>query len=29
MVGAGYECTGKVAGENATHYLIRKTPLMP
>jgi dihydrofolate reductase len=25
MVGAGYECSGKVAGENATHYLIRKT----
>jgi hypothetical protein len=24
MVAAGYECGGKVAGENATHYLIRK-----
>lgn len=28
MVKAGYECGGKVAGENATHYFIRKTPLM-
>jgi len=24
LVGAGYECGGKVAGENATHYFIRK-----
>jgi dihydrofolate reductase len=28
MVGAEYECTRKVAGENATHYLIRKTATM-
>ncbi len=26
MVAAGYECSGKVAGENATHYIIRKIP---
>jgi dihydrofolate reductase len=25
---AGYECTGMVAGENATHYFIGKTPPM-
>ena len=24
LVGAGYECGGEVAGENATHYFIRK-----
>jgi dihydrofolate reductase len=24
MAAAGYECTGKVAGENATHYLIKR-----
>jgi dihydrofolate reductase len=25
MAKAGYECSGKVAGENATHYLIKRT----
>jgi dihydrofolate reductase len=28
LAGAGYECGGKVAGEGATHYFIRKTPPM-
>jgi dihydrofolate reductase len=28
LAGAGYECGGSVAGEGATHYFIRKTPLL-